>query len=94
MAKERPSRAALEAELLERGVDPGLVQTVLHETLSGRSENEEALEIARDRVRRSRPDLKPEVVQRRIFAFLSRRGYDEETARQAVEKATEEYLGG
>ena len=47
----------------------------------------------RNRVRRSRPDLTPEVIRRRVFAFLSRRGYDEETARHAVETAADEYLG-
>lgn len=93
MREERPARAALEAELLERGVDPGMVQTVLHEAMSGFDEMQEALDLARDRVRRSKPDLAPEVIRRRVFAFLARRGYDEETARQAVERAAEEYLG-
>lgn len=91
--EEKPSRALLEAEMLERGLDPGLVQTVLHEALQQRDEGLEALELARDRVRRSRPDLTPEVIRRRVFAFLSRRGYDEETARHAVETAADEYLG-
>lgn len=90
---DKPSRSMLEAELLERGVDEGLVQTALSEAFSGRNESSEALEIARDRVRRSRADLAVEVIQRRVFAYLARRGYDEETCRQAVETATREYLG-
>lgn len=93
LEEEKPSRSALEAELLERGLAPGLVQSVLHEAMQGVDEEQEALEIARDKVRRSRPDLAPEVIRRRVFQFLARRGYDEETARQAVEKAAEEYLG-
>jgi regulatory protein len=91
--EEAPTRAVLEAELLERGVESGLVQTVLDEAVSGRDEGREALEIARDRVRRSRPDLKPEIIRRRVYAFLARRGYDDETCRHAVETAAEEYLG-
>jgi regulatory protein len=90
---EAPTRAVLETELMERGVEAGLVQAVLDEAVSGRDEGKEALEIARDRVRRSRPDLKPEVIRRRVYAFLARRGYDDETCRQAVETAAEEYLG-
>jgi regulatory protein len=93
MEEERPARAALEIELRDRGVDEGLARSVLHEAMAGHDEEEEALELARDRVRRSRPDLSPEVIRRRVFAFLARRGYDEETARQAVDKAAEEYLG-
>ena len=93
LEEEKPARALLEAEMLERGLDPGLVETVLHEALNARDEGLEALELARDRVRRSRPDLTPEVIRRRVFAFLSRRGYDEETARHAVETAADEYLG-
>src|SRR5262245_53069448 len=74
LGSERPARAALEAELLERGVDPGLIHTVLHEAMGALDEAEEALELARDKVRRSRPDLAPEVIRRRVFQFLSRRG--------------------
>src|SRR5262245_37549434 len=33
LEQEKPARAALEAELLERGVDPGLVESVLHEAM-------------------------------------------------------------
>ena len=90
---EKPARAALEAELLERGVDPGLVHSVLHEAMGSRDEEEEALELARDKVRRSRPDLSAEVIRRRVYQFLARKGYDEETAKRAVERAAEEYLG-
>jgi regulatory protein len=90
---EAPARAMLEAELLERGLGEGLIATVLDEAVGGRDESSEALELARDRVRRSKPELSPEVIRRRVFAFLSRRGYDEETCRHAVETAADEYLG-
>lgn len=91
--EDSPSRTMLETELLERGLEAGLVSTALHEAFKGRDEVGEALELARDRVRRSRPDLAPEVIRRRVFAFLARRGYDEDVCRQAVQTASEEYLG-
>ncbi len=87
------ARSLLETELLERGLEPGLVQTVLHDALEGQDEESEALELARDKVRRSPARLSPDDIRRRAFAFLIRRGFDEETARQAVETASEEYLG-
>jgi len=87
------SRVTIEAALIERGVEPGLVSSVLHEQMEGREEGMEALELARIRVRTSPAKLSPEAVKRRAFAYLARRGFDEETARQAVETAAEEYLG-
>lgn len=90
---EQPTRAILETELLERGINEDLTRIVLNETVSARDEGSEALDLARDRVRRSKPDLKPEVIRRRVYAFLVRRGYDEDTSRHAVETAADEYLG-
>jgi SOS response regulatory protein OraA/RecX len=87
------ARTLLETELLERGLDHGLVAAVLHDALGGLDEENEALELARDKVRRSPARLTPIDIRRRTFAFLVRRGFDEEIARQAVETAAEEYLG-
>src|SRR5512141_346982 len=53
MEEEAPTRAMLEAELLERGVEPELVTSVLDQTVAVRDEGREALDLARDRVRRS-----------------------------------------
>jgi regulatory protein len=93
LASGHVARTLLETELLERGLDPGLVSTVLHDALEGHDEEDEALELARDKVRRSPAKLTPDAIRRRTFAFLVRRGFDEETARQAVETAAGEYLG-
>ncbi len=87
------ARALIEAELLERGVDASIVQRVLAETSDLRDEGAEALELARDRVRRSKPDLQPQMVIRRAFEHLVRKGYDEDTSRHAAEQAAREYLG-
>jgi len=87
------ARALIEAELLERGVDTAIVQRVLSESSEHRDEGAEALELARDRVRRSKPNLEPQMVIRRAFEHLVRKGYDEETSRYAAEQAAREYLG-
>lgn len=93
LARGPVARSLLEAELLERGLDPGLVQAVLHDALQGQDEENEALELARDKVRRSPARLSPDDIRRRTFAFLIRRGFDEDICRQAVETAAGEYLG-
>ena len=93
LEEDAPTSAMLEAELLERGVEAGLAASVLRQTVAARDEGKEALDLARDRVRRSKPDLKPEIIRRRVYAFLARRGYDEDTCRHAVETAADEYLG-
>jgi regulatory protein len=90
---ESVARALLEAELLERGIEQGLAEAILTEALSGRDEEGDALQLARDKVRTSPARLPPDAVRRRVFAYLARRGFDEETAREAVERAAEEYLG-
>lgn len=93
MAEDAPTRAMLETELLERGVEAAVVTSVLDENVTARDEGREALELARDRVRRSKPELKPEVIRRRVYAFLAKRGYDDDVCRNAVETAADEYLG-
>jgi SOS response regulatory protein OraA/RecX len=90
---DQPTRGVLETELMDRGLDEGLIKSILDDSVSGRDEERDALDIARERVRRSRPDLAPDVIRRRVYAFLLRRGYDEEVSRQAVETAADEYLG-
>jgi regulatory protein len=87
------AKALLEAELLERGIEAGLAQTVIHEQLSGRDQSAELLELAREKVRTSPARLPPDAIRRRVFAYLLRRGHDEELAREAVEQAAAEYLG-
>jgi len=87
------AKVMVETELLERGIEPETVTTVLGTMMKGQDEENEALELARLRVRVSPARLDPDTIRRRVFAYLSRRGFDEETARQAVETAAAEYLG-
>jgi SOS response regulatory protein OraA/RecX len=83
----------MEAELIERGIEQGMARSVLREQLGDRDESGEALELARHKVRTSPARLAPDAIKRRTFAFLARKGYDEEIAREAVERAAAEYLG-
>ncbi|MBL9030742.1 MAG: regulatory protein RecX [Phycisphaerae bacterium] len=87
------ARTLLESMLEERGVDPVVVDAVLAESMQGRDEEGDALELARLKVRTSPARLPPEAIRRRVYAHLIRRGFDEETARAAVERAADEYLG-
>jgi regulatory protein len=87
------ARVLLEHELSERGIADATAGEVLDEQLDGRDESRDALELARERVRTAPARLTPEAILRRTFAYLARRGFDEETARQATEAAGEEYLG-
>lgn len=90
---EQPSRLELEVTLEERGIDLSIIESVLQEALAGRDEQTDALELARERVRTSPTRLAPDAIRRRVYAYLIRRGFDEETCRWAVETAAEEYLG-
>lgn len=93
-AEAGASASLIEMELLDRGVSSAVVERLLRQTSELRNGPAEALELARQRVRRSKPDLEPTMVIRRAFEFLRRRGYDEETSQAAAERATREYLGG
>lgn len=93
LEEEQTSRLELEVRLEERGVDLGIIEGVLSEAFSSRDEQGDALELARERVRTSPARLTPDAVRRRVYAYLARRGYDDETCAWAVEKAADEYLG-
>lgn len=93
MEQEPTSRLELEVRLEERGVALAIIEGVLKEALAERDEETDALDLARVRVRTSSAHLTPETIRRRVYAYLSRRGFDDETCRWAVETAADEYLG-
>lgn len=76
--------------MLNRGVPPDVAANVSRQATEGRDDASEALRLARVRVRACPPTLSPEAIRRRVFAWLARRGYDDETCRSAVERATKE----
>jgi SOS response regulatory protein OraA/RecX len=87
------ARALLESELESRGIDAGAAAEAIGEAFGTADDGGRALQVARETVRTAPARLAPASVLRRAFALLLRRGFDEETARQAVESAGEEYLG-
>ena len=84
--------ALIEDKLRARGVDPAEARRAAAGATEGRAEAETALALARKRVRACPPDSDPESMRRRVFAYLARRGYDEDTCAAAVERAVAEVL--
>ncbi len=81
-----------EDRLRDRGVDAAIARRAVRDAAGDRSEGDAALALARKRVRLCPPGLGPEAIRRRVFAWLARRGYDEETATAAVERAVSEIV--
>lgn len=68
------SRTMLERELEARGVSPSIVRAVLGELLGGDAERVAAQALARKYLARRAQDT-PDVLRRRAFSYLLRRGY-------------------
>lgn len=76
--RDRLERAKLGAELLEDALDAHAPST---------GEGDRAVEAARAQLRRLQAlSLTPEAIRRRMFGVLARRGFDAETAAEAVER--------
>ena len=76
--RTRPtSRTAMRRELTGHGVDKSTTDRVLAE-IDDADETALALKLAAKQASRYR-DLSPNVAKRRLYAFLSRRGFDHET---------------
>lgn len=71
-------RRALERELRGRGVAPELAARAVEEAAGGQGDFERACELARRRFERMRNLPRP-VIERRLFGFLSRRGFSSES---------------
>lgn len=88
------TRALIEDNLRARGVERVTARRAADAATEGRSEADTALTMARKRVRVCPAGLSPEAMRRRVFAYLARRGYDEDTCAAAVERAVREVLPG
>ena len=75
-------RSLLARELSQHGIDDEAQESALAE----HDDREEALAIARKRLR-SLQRLAPDVRDRRLYAFLRRRGFSNDTAKQAMDEA-------
>lgn len=76
-------------DLLKRGVDRAVVDEVLAEYGDGLGSPQEALALLR-RQRQRYAGLGETAARRRMYGLLARRGFDADTARDAVERAWSE----
>ena len=77
----------IKGELIKKGVDQGIISQVLNEKFPGGNDLENAAELVMKKYRtlqkRKLDELK---LKQKLYAFLSSRGYDYETSKEAVEK--------
>lgn len=85
------SRRRIQQELNRRGVERGVTDGAIAEVYEEEAIDEgEVAERAARKKLRSLADLAPDVRNRRLFAFLARRGYDSGDIRRAIEAVTGE----
>jgi regulatory protein len=76
----------LASELRQKGVDDETARAAIHETMEGEATNERELARRAAEKWRPRPDEEPERARRRLHGFLARRGFDDETIREAIDE--------
>ena len=85
----RPSgRRALMSDLKAKGLDPDLATKAVEEATEGRGD----LEVARELAKRRLPILKSldrAAIQRRLFGYLSRRGFSSDVVYRVVRETVE-----
>ena len=81
------SRRRLQTELFRRGVERGVADEAIEEVLADESVDESAMveQLARKKLR-TLTGLDSATRRRRLYAFLSRRGYEPDAVRQATER--------
>lgn len=87
LARKPAGRALLIAGLRRRRIEDGVARRAVDEALGEVDLSGGAYRLAAARLRRMDPRLEPEVMRRRLFGLLARRGFDPETAREAVDRA-------
>jgi len=80
-------RSVLEGRLRKAGLGEETIRGVLDEAMAGREAIEDATELARRRAAAQSERVPRARLAARLLAMLGRKGYDEETARAAVERA-------
>lgn len=83
--REPIAREALADAIARRGVPPPTAAAAARDALHDHDPAADAKALAAKRARTLPPGLSVVAKQRRLFAYLARRGYDEETATAAVE---------
>ena len=88
--RSRVGPGRLRFDLLRKGFDTALVETLVAESYEeneerpAASEEEVALDAARRKARSLSPKLDREMVKRKLYDHLARRGFDAEVARRIV----------
>lgn len=91
--RAKPLAAELLIELLiRRQIDEDLARSVARETLHGVDPVDSAERLARDH-QKTQSDQPPEVIARRIWGVLHRRGFDEQTIETVLHRLTIPYEG-
>jgi regulatory protein len=85
-------RSLLKAELLRRGVDKATVDRVLDE-IDESAEYQAALKAARKQMRTHYAKLNKVVARRRLYGFLTRRGFELELVKKVIDEVLEEKEG-
>lgn len=85
-------RSLLKAELLKRGIDKSTVDRVLDE-IDESTEYQAALKAARAQMRKHYSKLNKVVARRRLYGFLTRRGFELELVKKVIDEVLEESEG-
>ena len=76
------------AKIRQRGIPAATASEAAEARLKDRDVLADAVDLARRKARVLRPGEDPQVVARKLFAYLARRGFDADVCRAAVAKAT------
>lgn len=85
--RQREARALTVARLAARGVPPSVAERALAAELPPENDRAAAAALALERAKAMDPRLDGDVVRRRVFAHLARRGFDDETCEEAADRA-------
>ncbi|MBC7773716.1 MAG: regulatory protein RecX [Pyrinomonadaceae bacterium] len=84
LSREPIALDGLVAALKQRGIEDQDARAAATNALRGRDQAADARELAAKRLHSLPPGLEEAAVRRRLFAYLARRGFDEDTATEAV----------
>ncbi|MFG0326571.1 MAG: regulatory protein RecX [Phycisphaerales bacterium JB037] len=77
----------VEAKLAQKGIDRATATDAVRRAAAERDQLADATDLARRKLRIARPNLEPQVLKRRVFASLARRGFEADIARRALDAA-------
>jgi regulatory protein len=77
-------RSLLQTHLLRQGVSPAIADEALREVMQENPEIETAVAVLRKITARRTRDPERDVLRRRMWSALGRRGFDPETTREAI----------